>query len=116
MPKLTAGRANVGPFVTDNSTPDSNTYQPPTPPPAHGTNGLAIASLVLSIVNLFGLGSLLAIILGHVSLGQIKRQPQGGRGLAIAGTILGHIGVVAAAAVGITVIIAASKLDDYEPF
>jgi hypothetical protein len=38
-------------------------------------SGLAIASLVLSLVWFYGLGSLLAIILGAVALGQTKRDP-----------------------------------------
>ena len=59
------------------------------------TNGLAVASLVLGIIWLCGVGSLLAVIFGHVALGQIKRSEgrDGGRGLAIAGAILGWIGV-----------------------
>jgi hypothetical protein len=60
-----------------------------------GTNGLAIASLVLGIVWLYWLGSLLAVIFGHTALAQIKRShgSQGGRGLAIAGVVLGWIGI-----------------------
>jgi hypothetical protein len=60
------------------------------------TSGLAIASLVLSILWLAGLGSLLAIILGFLSLSQIRRSNgrTGGRGLAIAGLIIGTVGVL----------------------
>lgn len=60
------------------------------------TNGLAVASLVLGITWLFWLGSLAAIILGAVALGQIKRADgaESGRGMAIAGIILGSVGVV----------------------
>lgn len=59
------------------------------------TNGLAIASLVLSLLWLYGVGALLAVIFGHVALGQIKRDPsQGGKGMAIAGLILGYLGLV----------------------
>lgn len=58
-------------------------------------NGLAVAALILGIVWLFWVGSVLAIILGIVALGQIKRSDgaQDGRGLAIAGIVLGSIGV-----------------------
>ena len=59
------------------------------------TNGLAIASLVLGIVWLMGLGSILALIFGYVAKSQIDRSGgwQTGRGLAIAGIVLGWVGV-----------------------
>ena len=71
-------------------------------PPAYGynppTNGMAIASLVFGILGLtvlFGLGSILALVFGYVARGQIKRSngAEGGRGLAMAGLVLGWIGV-----------------------
>ena len=72
-------------------------YPPPGypgyPPQGPGNNGMAIASLVLGIVWIYWLGSLLAVIFGHVALGQIKRSGQGGRGLAIAGLVLGYVGM-----------------------
>ncbi|SED83312.1 DUF4190 domain-containing protein [Jiangella alba] len=58
------------------------------------TSGLAVASLVLGILWLGWLGSLLAVIFGHVALGKMRRDPSvGGRGLAIAGLVLGYIGI-----------------------
>src|SRR5437879_6309887 len=57
------------------------------------TNGLAIASLVLGILWIFWLGSILAVVFGHVALGQIRRSKQSGRGLAIAGLTLGWLGL-----------------------
>ena len=54
-------------------------------------NGLSIASLVLSIVGL----SLIGVILGHVSLAQIKRTGEQGHVLALIGVILGYLGIVA---------------------
>ncbi|MGI5167322.1 DUF4190 domain-containing protein [Spirillospora sp. CA-253888] len=65
--------------------------------PASGsTNTMAIASLVCGIVGLFLCGpvSLAAIVLGHMSLGRIKRSGEGGRGLAMGGLILGYIALV----------------------
>ncbi len=59
------------------------------------TNGLAIASFVCSAVGIipffFGLSCVVGIVLGFVSLGQIKRTGgvQQGRGLAIAGVVIG---------------------------
>jgi len=57
------------------------------------TNGLAIASLALGILWLSGLGSVLALIFGYVSLHQIKERGEGGRGMAVAGLALGWVGV-----------------------
>jgi hypothetical protein len=59
------------------------------------TSGLAIASLVLSLVWICGLGSLLAVIFGAISLSQISRSSGrlGGKGLAIAGLVLGILGL-----------------------
>jgi hypothetical protein len=58
------------------------------------TSGLAIASLVLGLMWLFWLGSVLALVFGLISLSQIKRTNQKGRGLAIAGIVLGGLGVL----------------------
>ena len=81
-------------------------YGYPPPPPGYGypplppgpTNRLATASMVLGIVgaviSLFTLGipSVLAVVFGHVSLGQMRRDPsQRGRGRAIAGLVLGYM-------------------------
>jgi hypothetical protein len=59
------------------------------------TNGLAIASMVLGIVWIYWLGSILALIFGYVAKGQIDRSEgrQGGRGMAIAGIVLGWVGI-----------------------
>lgn len=78
------------------ATPDA--YAPGYPPPAQRTNALSVASLVLGIVWLGGLGSLLAVIFGHIGLGQVKRShgTENGRGLALSGTILGYVGCIAA--------------------
>jgi hypothetical protein len=58
-------------------------------------NGLAIASMVLGIVWMYWIGSILAIIFGHVALSQIKKSggAQRGRGMAIAGVVLGYVGI-----------------------
>ncbi|GAA1642420.1 DUF4190 domain-containing protein [Catellatospora bangladeshensis] len=54
------------------------------PPGAGGTNGFAIASLVLGILG----GILLSVIFGIVALSQIKKRNQTGRGMAIAGLVI----------------------------
>jgi hypothetical protein len=60
------------------------------------TNTLAIVSLVSSLVGLLIiplLGSIAGVVTGHMSLGQIKRTGEQGRGLALAGTIMGYVGL-----------------------
>jgi len=61
----------------------------------NSTNGMAIASLVLGILWLWWLGSILALIFGYIGKSQIDRSggQQSGRGMAIAGIVLGWIGV-----------------------
>src|SRR5438874_5729355 len=56
-----------------------------------GTSGFAIASLVLGILWVYFIGSILAIVFGFVALNQIKQRNQNGRGMAIAGLVLGFI-------------------------
>ncbi|WP_166787910.1 DUF4190 domain-containing protein [Cryobacterium adonitolivorans] len=97
--------------------PDSNeptppaAYTPPAPPaygvtpaaPAYGAapqgygqpaagdkwNVLAIISLVSAFFV-----SLAAVICGHIALSQIKKTGEKGRGLAIAGLVLGYLGLI----------------------
>jgi hypothetical protein len=62
-----------------------------------GTSGKAIASLVLSLVWIGGLGSLLGVIFGFSARGDIRssRGRLGGDGMAIAGLIIGILGLIA---------------------
>jgi len=83
--------------------PPADAYSPPPPaaaypPPApvsRGTNGFSIASLVLGIVWIYWVGSILALVFGYIAKSQIDRSDgaQGGRGMAIAGIVLGWIGI-----------------------
>lgn len=63
-------------------------YPPPGYPPAPGrpTNGLAIAALICAF-----LIAPLGIVFGHISLWQIKRSGEEGRGMAIAGLVIGYV-------------------------
>ncbi|GAB2492292.1 hypothetical protein GCM10027187_69150 [Streptosporangium sandarakinum] len=65
------------------------------PPPPRGNNGMAIAALILGISGLFlcGTTSIVGVVLGHVSLSQIKRSGEEGRGMAIAGLVLSYFGI-----------------------
>ena len=62
---------------------------------APGTNGFAITSLVVGLLWMWWIGSVLAVVFGHIALRQIARSETGqaGRGLAIAGLVLGYIGL-----------------------
>jgi hypothetical protein len=66
---------------------------PPYGGAAARTNGFAIASLVLGILWLSWIGSVLALVFGYLARSQISRTREGGAGLALAGIILGWIGV-----------------------
>jgi hypothetical protein len=68
-------------------------YAPPPATPAYqppqqqaGTNTLAIVALIASLFV-----SLAGVICGHIALSQIKKTGQSGRGLALAGTIIGYV-------------------------
>lgn len=66
-------------------------YGPPMTPPA-GTNSLAVFSMVASVVGLLcGVGSIIGIVLGVISLKQIKSTGQQGHGLAVAGILVGAV-------------------------
>jgi len=73
------------------------------------TSGMAIASMVLGILWCYWVGSILAVIFGHISLGQIKRGNGAitGKGMAIAGLVLGYIGIASIAVVLVIVFLAA---------
>jgi hypothetical protein len=74
--------------------------------PATRTSGFAIASLVLSLVWLGGLGSILAVVFGSKAKQHIRRSPGylGGDGMATAGIVLGILGIMGAATVWIGVL------------
>ncbi|UYK38819.1 DUF4190 domain-containing protein [Microbacterium terricola] len=58
------------------------------------TNTLAIISLIASLAGVFLLpivGQIVGIITGHMSLAQIGSTGEGGRGLGLAGTIIGWV-------------------------
>jgi hypothetical protein len=81
--------------------------QAPSPPAAYAyaprTNSAAVASLVFGIISWFVcpfVGGLLAVILGHVARGQIRRTGEGGGGLAVGGLILGYLHLAAVFVVG----------------
>jgi hypothetical protein len=86
------------------ATPPTPSYQPA--PAAGRTNTLAIVALVLGILVPLG-----GIICGPIALGQIKRTGEGGRGLAIAGIIIGAVLILLYIIIGIvSAIVSASAV------
>jgi fumarate reductase subunit D len=72
------------------------------PPQGAGTNSMAIASLVCSLFGwLCVIGPILGLIFGFLALGQIKQTGQGGRGMAIAGIVIGGLVIAASIVFGI---------------
>ena len=59
------------------------------------TSGLAIGALICGIAEIFTLGfaAVPAVILGHLARQQIKRTGERGEGMAIAGLVLGYLGI-----------------------
>jgi len=81
------------PYFAPSYVPPPPGYGPP--PVGQTTNGLSVASMVLGIVWVFGIGSILAVIFGFIGRKQIKESGgrQSGSGMALAGIILGFVGV-----------------------
>lgn len=74
------------------------------PPASSRVSGMAIASLVLGLTWVYWIGSILALVFGYVAKSQIDRDPRklSGRGMAVAGIVLGwvEIGILAIVIVG----------------
>lgn len=89
--------------------PGYPTYQQP-----QNTNGLAIVSLICAFL-FFPLG----IVFGHMSLSQIRKNNEGGHGLAIAGLVISYVvAVLTVVAVVLTVVFAAFMVriaEDFDP-
>ncbi len=79
-----------------------------------GPGGLAIASLILSAASVFfcALTALPGFVIGLVELGNIKKgeSPQEGRGLALAGAIIGGVvlGLAVLALIAVILVVALS--------
>jgi Domain of unknown function (DUF4190)/Domain of unknown function (DUF1707) len=93
--------------------PGAGPVGPPLPALPPKNNGLAIASLVCGVaqVMLWPLATIPAVVLGHVARHQIRRTGEAGSGLALAGLILGWIGVgfLVLAVVGIAALVAVAS-------
>jgi hypothetical protein len=78
------------------------------------TNPLAIAALVCGIAELLILlAAVPAIICGFLALSQIRERGEGGRGMAIAGIVLGFIGIAFGVIAVIAIVAAAHSTSTY---
>lgn len=59
------------------------------------TNTMSLLSLIISCASIFtgGIVAIVGVILGHIGLKQIKETGESGRGLALAGLIVGYVQV-----------------------
>ena len=66
------------------------------PPPAGGTNSMAIASMMLGVAEVFtgGLTAIPAVICGHIARRQMKQTAERGDGLATSGLVLGYMAII----------------------
>lgn len=96
----------------------------PQPAPPSGSNGLAVAALVVGIVSLlgifcFGFGGILlglvAIVLGGLGLHAAKNLPgEPQKGLAIGGIVMGSLSMLAGIAFVVFVFVVGSTVDTIE--
>jgi large-conductance mechanosensitive channel len=66
--------------------PPPGYYPPPMYPPPRQTNAMAITALVCAFFF-----PPLAIVFGHIALSQIRRTGEEGKGLAVAGLVIGYV-------------------------
>ena len=72
-------------------------YRPvPYPPAVQRTNALAVVSLCFGFGQFFlwFVGGIAAIICGHIARSQIRETGEAGGGMALAGLIMGYLGVI----------------------
>jgi hypothetical protein len=74
-------------------------------PPPSGTSKMAVTSLVLGLLGVVGVSAILGIVFGVVALRGIRGSLQRGRGMAIAGIVLGSVWLALAAVLVATVFI-----------
>jgi|SRR4051794_27761338 hypothetical protein len=86
----------------------SHPYAPPPVPPA---SGKATASMILGILGAtvgwcaLGIPSILAVVLGHVAMSETRQGVKSGRGMAIAGLVLGYVFVIPVISISIILIV-----------
>lgn len=94
-------QAQVAPVFADNLSPQPAAWQPP-PPPSYlqpQSKGMATAAMIIGIASMACLGpipGIVAIVLGAMTLSQIKKNPDtvGGKQQAVTGIVTGSLAVL----------------------
>jgi hypothetical protein len=92
------------------------------PMPVRQTNGLAIASMVVSLASILicGWPAIIGAIMGHVARRQIRERGEDGDGMALTGVIVGWIvfalSVIGTLAYVIFFIWLVDTANDYDPY
>ncbi|WP_159796074.1 DUF4190 domain-containing protein [Puerhibacterium puerhi] len=102
--------APSSPYGTAPAAPQAQHGSPYGQPAAPGTDGFAIASLVTGIL---GTG-IVALVLGIVGLNRVKKSGQNGKGMSIAGIVLGALGIVGGIIWAIFLVWAFSNADELQ--
>lgn len=103
---FTPGTENVQPTAA--VTPSTYSAAPVNNAP---TNGFSIASLVCGcFFFIYGIPAILALIFGYIARRQIKERGEKGDGMAIAGIVLGWVGVAYIVVIIIVFVVAASTV------
>ena len=79
------------------------------PRPPGPLSALALASFVISLF--FPFGSIVAVVLALIALGRVRTLHQSGRGFAVAGLIIGSLGVLAMVAAALLVFVIGGTTD-----
>jgi len=74
------------------------------------TNVFAILSLIFGVVFFIPFGPILAIVLGFIALSQISKSKEQGRGMAIAGIVLGFFWILMLLLIILFIIIAVGSV------
>ncbi|NUR95477.1 MAG: DUF4190 domain-containing protein [Kribbellaceae bacterium] len=124
------GPGTYGPPPPYGQTPYGNGYGPGQYPAAYGQppaaygygysggsggqNGLAVAALACALGGIFiGLSAPVAVVLGIVALVQLGRRPQAGKGMAVAGVVIGALVTIGyVVVIGLLIAFASSGTDD----
>jgi Domain of unknown function (DUF4190) len=92
---MTTGEPAVPDRLPDSRRPEAR--RPIVYGPIPKPSGFAVSALVLGIIGLFlswitfGIPSMLAVIFGHIGVSRVRRGVGDGRGMAIAGMVLGYL-------------------------
>lgn len=82
--------SDAGNSATESATPETPYVAPRKKFDLNSLNTLAVVSIATALT---GFGAVAGVITGHVALNQLKTDGKSGRGLAIAGVVVGYVGI-----------------------